>query len=119
MRKEIKLAKLFHDTYERLAPSYGYETRKETREFDENSKNGQLMIATCKEILDKYEKKSYEEIIKDLFDKYFNYKNAWEELKDQQTAYITKFLDKFGSVETKTLNQLIKELEQKHGIEVE
>lgn len=50
----IKLAKLFHDTYERLAPSYGYETREETRQFDENSKNGQLMIATCNEILKKY-----------------------------------------------------------------
>jgi hypothetical protein len=47
----IKLARLFHDTYERLAPSYGYETREETRQFDENSKNGQLMIATCKEII--------------------------------------------------------------------
>ena len=46
-----KLAVLFHDTYERLAPQFGYETRKETREFDEHSPNGQLMIAVCGEIL--------------------------------------------------------------------
>ena len=46
----IELAKAFHDTYERLAPEYGYETREDTREFDPNSPNGQLMIAVCKEI---------------------------------------------------------------------
>lgn len=50
----IKLAKLFHDVYEKLAPSYGYETREDTKEFNESSKNGQLMIATCREILQKY-----------------------------------------------------------------
>ena len=46
-----ELAVMFHDTYERLAPKYGYETREETREFDELSRNGQLMIATCDEII--------------------------------------------------------------------
>ena len=45
------LAVMFHDTYERLAPKYGYETREETREFDEHSNNGKLMIATCDEII--------------------------------------------------------------------
>lgn len=45
------LAILFHETYERLAPSFGYETRQETRRFDENSSNGRLMIAVCAEIL--------------------------------------------------------------------
>ena len=46
-----ELAKLFHDVYERLAPSYGYKTKEETKIFDENSPNGKLMIATCEEIL--------------------------------------------------------------------
>jgi hypothetical protein len=46
-----QLAKLFHETYERLAPDYGYLTRKETKQFDENTPNGKLMIATCSEIL--------------------------------------------------------------------
>ena len=45
-----ELAILFHDTYERLAPIYGYETREETKEFDPDSPNGQLMIAVCGEI---------------------------------------------------------------------
>jgi hypothetical protein len=40
----------FHETYERLAPSFGYETRKETRVFDPESPNGKLMIAVCGEV---------------------------------------------------------------------
>ena len=45
------LARQFHDAYERLAPSYGYETRPDTRDFDPNSPNGRLMTAVCKEII--------------------------------------------------------------------
>ena len=40
-----KLARRFHDIYERLAPAFGYETREETRRFDPTSKNGRLMSA--------------------------------------------------------------------------
>lgn len=47
----IKLAQLFHDTYERLAPRFGYETNPETRRFDKTSLNGKLMIAVCKTLL--------------------------------------------------------------------
>jgi hypothetical protein len=47
----LDLAKLFHETYERLAPSFGYTTRPETREFDPESPNGRLMVAVCGEIL--------------------------------------------------------------------
>jgi len=46
----IELAKLFHTTYERLAPNFGYETRADTKEFDANSPNGKLMVAVCVEI---------------------------------------------------------------------
>ena len=45
------LARIFHKTYERLAPQFGYETRHETREFDPESANGRLMTAVCGEIL--------------------------------------------------------------------
>ena len=45
-----KLARRFHDIYERLAPNFGYETRKETREFDPTTPNGKLMIAVTDEI---------------------------------------------------------------------
>src|SRR6185369_1322257 len=46
-----ELAILFHETYERLAPSFGYETRPDTKAFDPESPNGKLMIAVCEEIL--------------------------------------------------------------------
>lgn len=46
----IAKAKQFHDTYERLAPQFGYETRLDTRQFDPESPNGKLMIAVMKEM---------------------------------------------------------------------
>jgi len=45
-----KLARKFHEVYERLAPSHGYKTREETREFDPKSPNGRLMIRVCGEV---------------------------------------------------------------------
>ncbi len=50
-----KLARKFHNEYERLAPSFGYETRDDTKQFDPESPNGQLMIAVCEEILKTYQ----------------------------------------------------------------
>jgi len=47
-----ELARKFHETYERLAPSFGYETRKETKDFVPTSANGMLMIAVCSEVLE-------------------------------------------------------------------
>ncbi|MCK4820433.1 Lar family restriction alleviation protein [bacterium] len=45
-----KLAALFHNTYEELAPSFGYETRADTKELDFDSPNGKLMLAVCERI---------------------------------------------------------------------
>jgi predicted protein tyrosine phosphatase len=47
----IELAYEFHETYERLAPNFGYETREDTKEFDPETPNGKLMTAVCGEIL--------------------------------------------------------------------
>jgi hypothetical protein len=48
-----ELARAFHETYERLAPDFGYETRRESavpwEQVPENNKN--LMIAVCGELL--------------------------------------------------------------------
>ena len=44
-------ARRFHETYERLAPQFGYETRADTKAFDPDSANGRLMIATCRALL--------------------------------------------------------------------
>lgn len=48
-----QLAKLFHETYERLAPQFGYETRKDSARpwADVPEKNKRLMIAVCTELL--------------------------------------------------------------------
>lgn len=48
-----ELAVRFHDTYEALAPSFGYETREDTRQFDPSTPNGKLMIAVCEKILER------------------------------------------------------------------
>lgn len=51
MTDAVALARLFHDTYERLAPAFGYETRQDTKVFDETSANGRLMTAVAGEVL--------------------------------------------------------------------
>ena len=45
------IARAFHDTYERLAPQFGYETRADTKQFDPTTPNGKLMVAVCAEML--------------------------------------------------------------------
>lgn len=52
----LEMATLFHEIYERLAPSFGFNTRYNTRVFEPVSRNGKLMIAVCKEILEKLDK---------------------------------------------------------------
>jgi len=42
----------FHDTYERLAPDFGYETRDDTKTFDPTSPNGRLMTRVCEVLVD-------------------------------------------------------------------
>jgi hypothetical protein len=47
----LELAKLFHETFTRLAPNYGYE--RNFPDFDPDTPNGQTMIAVCDEIMAK------------------------------------------------------------------
>ena len=49
----LKLAQRFHEPYERLAPSFGYETREASAKpwADVPENNRQLMTAVCAEIL--------------------------------------------------------------------
>ena len=49
-QEPVALAMRFHEAYERLAPSFGYETRDSTKEFNPDSPNGKLMIAVCAEL---------------------------------------------------------------------
>lgn len=49
-----RLAQAFHEAYERLAPSFGYETRKDSAVawVDVPEPNRSLMIAVAGEVLD-------------------------------------------------------------------
>lgn len=47
-----QIARLFHDTYERLAPEYGYKTRPDTKQFDPETPNGRLMVAVARVVID-------------------------------------------------------------------
>lgn len=49
----IELAQLFHETYERLAPDFGYRTREASAKpwADVPAANRDLMVATCFELL--------------------------------------------------------------------
>lgn len=49
--RALELAQRFHETYERMAPQFGYETRPDTRAFDPDSPNGRLMVAVCTALL--------------------------------------------------------------------
>jgi len=57
----VELAILFHNTYEKLAPNFGYETRADTKSFETTTPNGMLMIAVCKEIIKWQQERSYTE----------------------------------------------------------
>jgi hypothetical protein len=52
-----ELAKFFHDTYEELAPNYGYTTRKASAVpwEDVPEPNKSLMIAVAEKVLEKIE----------------------------------------------------------------
>jgi hypothetical protein len=71
LEEAAELALVFHNTYEKLAPSFGYETRQDTKEFDFKSNNGRLMVAVCSEIIkwqQEQDKNKYsEEDIKEAF----------------------------------------------------
>lgn len=52
-----ELAQLFHETYEHLAPDYGYRTREASAKpwYQVPDNNKALMIAVCAEILKAFE----------------------------------------------------------------
>ncbi len=62
-----QLARLFHETYEKLAPAYGYQTRKASAKpwEDVPKRNKQLMIAVAGEILSAQKKQTAEDCIED------------------------------------------------------
>lgn len=68
----IQLAREFHDLYESLAPSFGYETRPDTKVFDPNSRNGRLMTAVCERLV----AKAQALVLRGAADEFDNYREA-------------------------------------------
>lgn len=66
----LELAVFFHDTYEHLAPSYGYETREDTKNFDPNSRNGQLMVAVSTRVIGKMLSEQNPSVINEIGNRY-------------------------------------------------
>jgi len=59
-----RLARRFHELYELTAPMFGYETKKETKEFNPESPNGRLMAWVCFQVV-KEEKQALLKLIKE------------------------------------------------------
>ena len=107
MNKEIlEITKKFHDTYEKLASEYTYETREDTKVFDINSNNGKLMYATVNEIVSPILKGN--KILEENYDKIYN-----ENCKLREEHNITdislldenyKLKDKISKIETLIIN---------------
>lgn len=86
VKKDTKLeeiARQFHNTYERLAPKFGYKTREDTKDFDPESPNGKLMIAVCGEVVKQYADKKDTEL-EEILEEFQSFKvengklNAWK-----------------------------------------
>lgn len=93
----LEITKKFHDTYEKLASEYTYETREDTKVFDINSNNGKLMYATVNEIVSpilKENKKQKEEIDKiyKLIKQHIR-KDGFLELNEWQTRDLLDILN--------------------------
>lgn len=90
---EIQIARKFHKVYEKLAPEFGYTTRPETREFDENSSNGKLMIAVCKEVvleeLDKAKREAQIEVLTEIFQTCYQEDSKTLELVEEKLSKLT------------------------------
>jgi hypothetical protein len=54
-REAERIAQAFHETYERLAPEHGYQTRKESAKpwAEVPPENAGLMVAVCMELLER------------------------------------------------------------------
>lgn len=97
--KSERLAQMFHETYERLAPGHGYKTRERSAvpwcDLPEDNKN--LMIAVCGEILgriglqdeDEDEKKKFnilvvdddegiQQVVKDILEEHRDDLTIWQ-----------------------------------------
>ena len=102
MNKEIlEITKKLHDTYEKLASEYTYETREDTKVFDINSNNGKLMYATVNEIVSPIleENQELKKQLEELKEEYIEFQEKASdiqfELRDDRDNYYERLQAKY------------------------
>ena len=110
MNKEIlEITKKFHDTYEKLASEYTYETREDTKVFDINSNNGKLMYATVNEIVSPILKEN--EQLKDNWNKLKDYIKETK-LKEFEKSYGKRYGKTFTQAELIVCNMILDKMQK-------
>jgi hypothetical protein len=98
----VELAKLFHETYERLAPSFGYETRSETavpwEQIPANNPNKQLMIAVTGEIIHQWPQP--ERIILSLYTALTLYPRVMANGTGEESVVVERFMVRMPEMPT-------------------
>ena len=114
----LELAILFHETYEKLAPDFGYETRKETKKFKEDSPNGRLMIAVCEIVLKQLQQKIAElEKKREELAQTIKRQASDQIAKYKKIAELEKEIERYQGISGRTWSEYInkmKELEQEN-----
>lgn len=87
MTEAEKLAKFFHDTYEELAPSHGYETREASRKpwDDVPEQNKGLMVEVAQKVLDRLS--AIDTLPAWLYQRYTPAQPLWEDLSESDRSY--------------------------------
>ncbi len=99
------MAKMFHDKYEKLAPSFGYKTRDATAKswFDIPENNKKLMIAVAQEILIVQKKQTEEDCVEDC--------SVVDSCKDLvETVCLLNSMIKDGEKHSKTSRKMVKDV---------
>ena len=86
-----RLARRFHEFYEQSAPFFGYETKKETKEFDPESSNGRLMAWVCYEIV----KEEKQELLKHIKAQFIKENTIGQNILE----VFNKIVDKLGMLQ--------------------
>lgn len=111
MDKEIlEITKKFHDTYEKLASEYTYETREDTKVFDINSNNGKLMYATVNEIVSPILKASKKQ--KEVIDKAVKYIDNLRDESAERQGFYNCFPDDLYISDINELLDILKEVSE-------
>ena len=86
-----KLAQLFHETYERLAPEYGYKTREASAVSWGHvpEQNKKLMIAVCRTLIDRetHDQSPTPQDVNDTWQMTTDGLLTWEELDEKLKAW--------------------------------